>query len=69
MAETVDQIRHHIESQRSRLIQNVNELESRLRETVDWRLQFQRHTGTVLGAAFGLGALLAWMLPGPDRDG
>jgi len=63
MAETVDQIKHHIESQRSLLVQNVNELESRFRETVDWRLQFQRHTGAMLGAAFAFGLVLSALLP------
>lgn len=67
MAETVDQIKHHIELQRGRLAQNVNELESRVRETVDWRIQFRRHTGLALGLAFGFGMLLSLIMSGPGR--
>jgi ElaB/YqjD/DUF883 family membrane-anchored ribosome-binding protein len=65
MAETTNEIRHHIEFQRGRLAENINELENRVRtieyrakEAVDWRHQFRTHTGTALGIAFGGGLLL-----------
>ncbi len=58
MAETTDQIRQHIESRRVQLARDINELEQRVRETVDWRRQYQRHAGAALGVAFGAGVLL-----------
>lgn len=72
MAETTNEIRHHIESQRGRLAEDINELEARVRrmeyrvkESVDWRHQFRTHTGAALGIAFG-GGLLLGLLTGGD---
>jgi hypothetical protein len=41
-----------------RLARDINELEERVRETVDWRRQFHRHAAAALGLAFGGGVLL-----------
>lgn len=68
MAETLDQIKHHIDAQRGRLSVDINELEARVRETVNWRVQFSRHATAILAAAFGLGALLALMMPGGSKE-
>ncbi|MCL4402486.1 MAG: DUF3618 domain-containing protein [Acidobacteria bacterium] len=67
MAQTTDEIRRSIEAQRGQLAQDINELEFRVRDTMDWRSQFRKHTGLLLGLAFGGGVALALMTGGP-RD-
>jgi hypothetical protein len=64
MVETTDQIKHEIALCRGELAQNINELEHRVKTTLDFRQQFHRHTGAILGAAFGGGLLLGWMSGG-----
>ena len=64
MAQTADEIRQHIEVRRTRIAQDINELESRVRETVDFKEQFRRHTGAMLGSAFGVGLLFGLMTGG-----
>lgn len=68
MAQTLDEIKRHIEDRRGRLVQDVNELEARVRETVNWRVQFQRHTSAILGGAFAFGAIIALLLPARSED-
>ena len=48
------------------LAQDINELEFRVKSTVDWRARYREHTGVFLGAAFGFG-LLAALLSGSRR--
>ena len=60
MAETPDQIIQHIEERRGRISEDINELEYRVKETVDWRTQFSRHTAAMVGAAFAAGAVLGF---------
>lgn len=65
MAETTDQItteriKQHIEARRGRLSEDIDELQYRVRRTVDWRAQFREHTGAIMGAAFAAGALLGF---------
>jgi hypothetical protein len=64
MDESSDQIIEQIETQRNRLGANLNELETRVRQTTDWRLQFDRHPMLMLGAAMGGGMLLGAMVSG-----
>jgi uncharacterized protein DUF3618 len=61
MGETPDQIKQEIEQARSRLDQDLNRLEYRVRSTTDWRAQYQRHPWVFLGAAF-TGALLVSLM-------
>jgi hypothetical protein len=71
VAETTDEIRQHIEGRRTRIAQDINELEHRVRETVDFQEQFRRHTGAMLGSAFGVGLLFGLMTGGaraPEPD-
>ena len=61
MAETSDQILEHIEAQRAQLRTDVAALESKVRDTVDVRRQFERNPIllplTVIGASVLLSAL------------
>jgi hypothetical protein len=57
--ETLDQIERHIDATRSQLGNNLNELESRLRDTLDWRVQFDAHPLPMVAGAFGVGLILA----------
>ena len=68
MAQTTDEIRQHIEARRGRLAQDINELEYRVRQTVDFKEQFRRHTGAILGSAFGAGLLFGLLTGGNSRE-
>ncbi len=68
MAETTDAIRREIEVQRGQLAQNINELEYRVKSSMDFNQQFRKHTGLILGAAFGGGLLLALMTGGGRHE-
>lgn len=64
MAQAPDQIMSHIEAQRALLAQNVDTLQGRLKETVDWRIQYHRHPQWFLaGAALGGMLLSALLVP------
>lgn len=67
MAETPDQIKQHIEERRGRITEDINELEYRVKETVDWRTQFSRHPAAIMGGAFAAGALLGFATTNPRR--
>jgi hypothetical protein len=64
MDEKPDQIIGHIEAQRDQLGRNLNELETRVRETANWRTWFDRNPVMVMGAALGGGLLVGSMLGG-----
>lgn len=68
MDEKPDQIMSHIESQRNELGRNLNELESRVRRTTDWRAQFDRNPMLMMGVALG-GGLLLGTITGSSRRG
>lgn len=62
MAEDPATIESEIRSTRQRLGSNLQELETRVRDATDWRVQFERHTGAFIGAAFGAGVLLSLLV-------
>jgi hypothetical protein len=64
MDERPDQIIGHIEAQRDQLGRNLNELETRVRQTADWRTWFNRNPMMVMGAALGGGLLVGSMVAG-----
>jgi hypothetical protein len=68
MAEAPDKILEHIDAERERLSQNIDELESYVREKANVRVYYWRKPWYFVGgAAFG-GMLLALiMLPNGDR--
>jgi hypothetical protein len=59
-----DEIKKHIDTQRSELSENLERLEERVKSTTDWRAQVEKRPMTALGIAFGGGLLLGTMLPG-----
>lgn len=59
MDESPDQIENHIRSTRRTLGSNLEELENRVKDATDWRVQFGRHPAAFLGTAFAVGALLS----------
>jgi hypothetical protein len=64
MAQAPDQIMSHIEAQRAQLARNVDELQGRIRENMDWRVQYHRHPEWFLaGAALGGMLLSAILVP------
>lgn len=59
MDEKPDQIAQHIEWKRGELGRNLDELQDKVRETTDWRKQFERHPYVLMSAALGGGILLS----------
>lgn len=59
MGEKSNQIERQIAAERSQLGENLNELQSRVEEVTDWRLQFQKRPMLMMGVAVGGGLLLA----------
>ena len=67
--ETLDQIEKHIEETRNDLSNNLYELQNRLKNSVDWRVQFDSNPAAFLGAGFALGVLLSRIVLGaPHRS-
>lgn len=67
MDERSDQIVEHIENQRQNLGRNLDELQHRIKQTTDWRTQFDRHPMAAVGLALGGGLLLGAMVGGGSR--
>ncbi len=67
MAQTTDEIRREIETRRGELAQNINELEHRVKDSVNFNQQFRRHSTAILGAAFA-GGLLFGLITGRTRE-
>jgi len=64
MDEKSDEILNHIESQRDQLGRNLDELESRVKRTTDWRTHYENNPMLILGAALGGGILLGAIVGG-----
>jgi hypothetical protein len=69
VGQTADQIRDEIDNQRMELGDNLQQLERKVKETVDWRTQFEQKPMLGMGLAFGAGLLLSAMMPGSDDKG
>ena len=63
MVETSREIRREIEGHRHKLEEDLSDLQSRVRETADWRTHYDQHPMWFVGAAFGGGLLLSSLLP------
>jgi len=59
MGQRAEQIEKEIEQERGNLDRNLHELEHRVRDATNWRVQFQKHPGPMLGTAFAIGVGLA----------
>jgi len=68
MDERPDQIIGHIEAQRDQLGRNLNELETRVRQSTDWRTYYDRNPMLMMGAALGGGLLLGSMVGSKSRS-
>jgi hypothetical protein len=63
MGETADQIKQQIDEQREQLGSNLQQLETKVKDTVDWRTQFEQRPMAGVGLAFGAGFLLSVLMP------
>ncbi len=59
MGERSDEINRQIERTGSKLGDNLEELEEKVKDATDWRKQFQKSPLTMIGIAFGGGVLLS----------
>ncbi|HEX3371501.1 MAG TPA: hypothetical protein VHS08_03225 [Candidatus Acidoferrales bacterium] len=59
MGEKTDEIEQHIGEQRRELGRNLNELQQKVKDSVNWRSQFEQHPAAMLGIAVGSGLLLS----------
>jgi len=58
MGESADELERQIGEARARLAHDIDRLESQVRTSTDWRVQFGRHAWAVLACAFAVGMLL-----------
>jgi hypothetical protein len=65
--ERPDQIEDHIRSTQRELGSNLQELEDKVKDATNWRVQFERHPMALLGIAFAGGLLLSAGLGGRRR--
>ncbi len=68
MGKTTIELEQEIAVTRNRLGRNLNALENRIRERMDWRVQFRQKPGLFVGAAFGLGLIFGLMTIRPKRS-
>jgi len=68
MGQTADQIKQEIDQQRESLGSNLQQLETKVKETVDWRTQFEQRPMAGVGLAFGAGFLLSVLMPSGDSS-
>lgn len=62
MGEATDQIERHIYEKRHELDENIHELQHKVRDAVDWRVQARQRPWTMVGVAFGAGVLASLLL-------
>ncbi|GAC1626430.1 MAG: hypothetical protein PVS2B2_08350 [Candidatus Acidiferrum sp.] len=68
MGDKSDQIERYIREQRNELGENISELQEKVKDAVDWRVQFEDRPMTMIGLAFGSGLLLSALLPSRSRS-
>jgi hypothetical protein len=67
MGEKTDEIEQHIREQRRELGRNIGELQQKVKDTVDWKAQFEQHPMAMLGIALGGGFLLSGLFGSRSR--
>ena len=65
--ENSGEISEHIRETRQALGDNLHAFEGKVKEVANWRVQFERHPGALLGFAFGAGLLLAAVRSSPAK--
>ena len=65
MGQTPDDIVHDIEEARQRLSVDLDRLEHRARQALDWRTYFDRNPWLFVGAAFGAAFIVGWLMARP----
>jgi len=72
VVQKTDKIKNHIDTQRGKLEEDINEIERRVRKAVDWREWFDRNPLGMLGAAAAGGFVLSLLIrrssEGSHRD-
>jgi predicted dienelactone hydrolase len=68
MDEKPNKIVEHIDRERNRLGENIDELEARVKDTTDIRAHFDRHPMMMMGIALGGGMLLSGLVAGASRS-
>ena len=59
MAQKPNEIREHIDAERARLGDDLDEIGNRMKDAVDWRTWYRNHTVAMLGAAVAGGFFLS----------
>lgn len=68
MGEKTDEIERHIREQRFELGQNIHDLQKKVKDTVNWRAQFEQRPMAMMGIALGGGLLLSGLLGSRTRS-
>ena len=63
MGARADEIASHIQAERNELNENIRELETKVKSSIDWRTQMQDKPFTMVAIAFVAGALISGLLP------
>jgi len=59
MGERAEQIEKEIRQERGELDRNLKELQYRVRDATNWKSQFRKHPGPLLGTAFAIGVAIS----------
>ena len=62
MGETSNEIKQQIDHKRDALGENLDQIQRKVKDAADWRIQVQKRPFTMIGVAFGGGLLLAQMI-------
>jgi hypothetical protein len=62
MGQESDELKRQADAARSRLRQDLNDLEYRVKAESDWHVHYRRHPWLFLGAAFGAALLFSLAL-------
>lgn len=68
MGETPDDIKREIEEARHRLGADLNQLESSVKASLDWRARFNQNPWAWVGGAFAAAFLIGWMTADGPRN-